>query len=107
MVDQTAPGATVYTDKASAYEGMPFEQESVKHSVAEYVRGLPHINGMESLWSMLKRMHMGTFHKLFPKRLDRYVREFAGKHNLWDADTMALMVTMVAGLIGRRLMYAS
>ena len=105
VVEHTPPGATVYSDEASAYEGLPFEHASVKHSVAEYVRGMAHTNGMESFWSMLKRAHMGTFHKLSPKHLDRYVREFAGKHNIRDADTLAQMVTMSAGLIGRRLMY--
>ena len=43
VVEHAAPGGTVYTDEASAYEGMPFEHESVKHSVAEYVRDMvPH-----------------------------------------------------------------
>ena len=106
VVEHTAPGAKVYTDDASAYEGIPFAHESVKHSVAEYVRGMAHTNGMESFWSMLKRAHMGTFHKLSPKHLNRYVQEFAGKHNIRDADTLAQMVTMTAGLIGRRLMYS-
>ena len=27
---------------------------------------------------MLKRAHKGTFHKISPKHLDRYVTEFAG-----------------------------
>ena len=67
---------------------------------------MAHTNGMESFWSMLKRAHMGTFHKLSPKHLNRYVQEFAGKHNIRDADTLAQMVTMTAGLIGRRLMYS-
>ena len=107
VVEHTAPGATVYTDEASAYEGLPFTHESVKHSVAEYVRGMAHTNGMESFWSMLKRAHMGTYHKLSPKHLDRYVREFAGKHNIRDAGTMVQMVTIAAGLTGRRLMYAN
>ena len=38
VIKHTAPGATVYTDEASAYKGLPFKHESVKHSVAEYVR---------------------------------------------------------------------
>ena len=42
---------------------------------------------MESFWSMLKRAHMGTFHKLSPKHLDRYVQEFAGKHNMRNPGT--------------------
>ena len=105
VAEHTAPGATVYTDEATAYEGIPFNHEAVKHSVAEYVRGMAHTNGVESFWSMLKRAHMGTFHKMSPKHLDRYVQEFAGKHNIRDMDTAAQMASVVAGLIGKRLMY--
>ena len=75
-------GATVYTDDAAAYKGMSgIEHESVKHTVGEYVRGMAHTNGIESFWAMPKRAHKGTFHKISPKHLDRYVQEFAGKHN--------------------------
>ena len=48
VVERVANGATVYTDEASAYEGLPFEHESVTHSAGEYVRGMAHTNGMES-----------------------------------------------------------
>ena len=98
-------GATVYTDEAVAYEGMPFDHETVKHSVSEYVRDMAHTNGIESFWSMLKRAHKGTFHKLSPKHLNRYVSEFAGKHNMRDSDTLAQMRAMVAGMVGRNLLY--
>ena len=54
---------------------------------------------------MLKRAHTGTFHKMSPKHLERYVRQFSGKHNLREADTFDIMRNVVAGLIGRRLMY--
>ena len=38
--EHVEPGATVYTDEARAYKGMPeFNHETVNHSVAEYVRG--------------------------------------------------------------------
>ena len=99
------PGATVYTDEASVYEGMPFDHETVKHSVAEYVRGMAHTNEIESFWSMLKRAHMGTYHKLSPKHLNRYVQQFSGKHNLRDAGTLAQMVAVATGLVGRGLLY--
>ena len=52
----------MFTDDASAYEGMPFAHESVNHSAGEYVRGMAHTNGIESFWSMLKRGYQGTFH---------------------------------------------
>ena len=38
-IDHAAPGATVYTDEAKAYKGMPFKHESVRHSTGEYVNG--------------------------------------------------------------------
>ena len=97
--------ATVYTDEARAYETLPFEHESVKHSVSEYVRGQAHTNGVESFWSMLKRGYCGTFHKLSPKHLDRYVQEFAGRHSLREQDTIDMMGAVVLGMDGKRLKY--
>ena len=105
VVEHTEAGATVYSDEAAAYTGLPYHHEAVKHSVAEYVRGKAHTNGVESFWSMLKRAHMGTFHKISPKHLNRYVQEFAGKHNLREKDTLDIMRHVVAGLVGKRLMY--
>ena len=105
MAESAEEGATVYTDDAAAYEGMPFHHESVKHSVSEYVDGQIHTNGMESFWSMLKRAHKETFHKISPKHLQRYVSEFAGKHNIRDSGTIAQMRDTVARLVGRRLLH--
>ena len=84
---------------------MPFNHDSVKHSMKEYVRGMEHTNGIESFWSMLKRAYIGTYHKLSPKHMNRYVQEFAGKNNIRDLDTLAQMTVVVAALVGRRLMY--
>ena len=105
VADHAAPGATVYTDDASAYKGMPFDHESVRHSVGEYVREMAHTNGIESFWSMLKRAHKGTFHKISPKHLQRYVNEFAGRHGIREQDTIDQMQSVIAGIVGRRLMY--
>ena len=106
VTETAAPGATVYTDDASAYQGIPFDHETVKHSVSEYVNGMAHTNGAESFWSMLKRAHKGTFHKISPKHLNRYVQEFAGKHNVRQSGTLAQMRDTVARLVGRRLLYS-
>ena len=97
--------ATIYTDDALVYETLPNPHEAVKHSVAEYVRGKAHTNGVESFWSVLKRAHAGTFHKISPKHLDRYVQEFAGKHNVRDLDTLDQMRSVVTWLMGRTLPY--
>ena len=40
VADSAADGATVYTDDAAAYKGMPFDHMSVRHSVGEYVDGM-------------------------------------------------------------------
>ena len=64
-----APGATVYTDDALAYRGMPFDHETVKHSVSQYVNGMAHTNGIESFWALLKRGYHGTYHHVSEKHL--------------------------------------
>ncbi len=94
----------VYSDESAAYRGLP-NHDMVNHSIEEYARGLVHINGMESFWSMLKRAHKGTFHYISPKHLQRYVNEFAGKHSIRNQDTIHQMQGVVIGLVGRRLMY--
>ena len=53
---------------------------------------------------MLKRAHKGTFHKMSPKQLQRYINEFAGKHNVSDSDTLNQMWDTVARLVGRNLL---
>ena len=79
----------------------------MKHSVSEYVRGQAHTNGMESFWSMLKRGYQGVYHKMSPKHLQRYVSEFAGRHNVRDLDTIPQMGHLVEGMVGKRLTYAA
>ena len=99
-------GATLYTDEAAAYKGeWGNDHQAVKHSVGEYVRGMASTNGVESFWSMLKRAHKGTFHKISPKHLNRYVQEFAGKHNFRESGTLSQMRDTVARLVGHRLLY--
>ena len=105
--DHAAPGATLYTDEAAAYKGMPeFRHEAVNHSAKEYVRQQAHTNGMESFWAMLKRGYQGTFHKFSEKHLDRYVGEFAARHNARQADTADQMETVVRQTVGQRLRYS-
>ena len=104
VVANVEDGAKVYTDDHGGYEGLP-NHESVRHSLSEYVKGDVHTNGIESFWSMLKRAHKGTFHKLSPKHLDRYVQEFAGRHNLREQDTIDQLAAIRGGMEGKRLRY--
>jgi len=101
----TDPDSVVYTDDATDYQNIPNLHETVKNSVSEYVNGMAHTNGIEYFRSILKLAYKGTFHKISPKHLQRYVSEFAGKHNIRDSDTICQMRDTVARLVGRGLLY--
>ncbi len=101
----TDRNATVYTDEARAYNGINRPHEAVCHSVGEYVRDKAHTNGMESFWSGMKRGFDGVYHKMSPKHLDRYVNEFASRHNNRPKDTVDQMVGLINGMSGKRLRY--
>ena len=105
VTERTADGATVYTDESRAYKGLPREHDTVTHSAGEYVKGDASTNGMESFWSLFKRGYHGTFHHLSEKHLDRYVREFTGRNNIRDLDTIDQMAALTRGFIGKRLTY--
>lgn len=102
---RTERDATVYTDDAPAYPGLPRPHETVKHSVSEFVRGQAHTNGIESFWSTLKRGYVGIYHHMSYKHLHRYVSEFSGRHNYRLTDTAKQMESMVRDAIGKCLRY--
>jgi len=104
VTECTLPDPTVYADDATAYKGVPRKREAVRYSVGEHVKGQASTNGIESFWSMLKRAHKETFHKLSPHHLDRYVREFAGRHTMRESGTLEQMRHTVARLMGRNLL---
>ena len=108
VASQTEDGAKVYTDETKVYNALNehFDHESVNHSVSGYVRDQAHTNGMESFWSMMKRGYNGIYHKISPKHLDHYVQEFAGRHNVRDADTIDQVQGVVSGMVGKRLRYS-
>lgn len=106
ILDHVEPGAKLYTDDANAYLSLvDFDHDSVKHSVGEYVKGQATTNGIESFWSMLRRGHAGTYHKMSKKHLQRYVNEFAGRQNIREFDTMTQMSLIVRGMDNKRLRY--
>ena len=54
---------------------------------------------------MLKRGYHGTYHQMSPKYLDRYVTEFAGRHNARPLDTIDRLKGIVRLMVGKRLRY--
>ena len=106
VVEHAASGATVYTDEHNSYSGLPSRKhETVRHGVGEFVKGMAHTNGIESFWSLLKRGYYGTYHKMSPQHLQRYVDEFSGRHNVREQDTVDQMGDVARGMGGKRLRY--
>ncbi len=101
----TKDGVTVYTDEATAYKGLQ-NHGAVNHSVGVYVKGDVHTNGIESVWSMLKRAYHGVFHRMSPEHLHRYIAEFENRHNVRDLDTIRQMGKLVRDGDQKRLRYA-
>ncbi|MDE2664556.1 MAG: IS1595 family transposase [Acidobacteriota bacterium] len=102
--ERTEEGVKIFTDQFPAYKGLP-NREAVAHNVGEYVRGQAHTNGIESFWALLKRGYYGTYHKMSPRHVGRYIREFEGRHNVRGLDTIEQMRIVARRLEGRRLRY--
>ena len=105
VADHAGDTAMVYTDEARAYKGM-VNHVAVPHSRGEYVHGEVHVNGIESLWAMMKRGINGVYHHVSPKHTHRYAEEFAGRHNSRPKDTLDQITGLVHGMEGKRLRYA-
>ena len=106
VVSRTDSKAEVYTDDHVSYYGLPRKHTSVKHSAGQYVLEQAHTNGIESFWAMLKRGYKGTYHWMSEKHLNRYVAEFAGRHNSRPADTEEQMRRIVRNMHRRHLSWA-
>ena len=77
-------GSMLYTNKHRGYIGLDgnlYNHQAVKRSAKEYVRGMAHTNGIESVWAVLKRGINGTFYNISVKHLRRYVDEFTFRLN--------------------------
>ena len=53
----------------------------MRHSAKEFVNGMAHPNGIESVWAVLKRGFNGVYHNWSEKHCDRYVDEFTFRLN--------------------------
>ena len=82
-----------------------YRHDAVAHGVGEFVRGKVHTNSVENAWSLPKRAYHGTYHKMSPKHLHRYITEVEGRYNDRQLDTIEQMESMARGMIGKRLQY--
>jgi transposase-like protein len=83
--DNTAPDTeAIYTDELPAYWGIEdadTKHRWVNHSAEEWVVGDVHTNGIESVWSLLKRSIIGSYHRVSIKHLDAYLDELEHRFN--------------------------
>ena len=88
-------------------DGLFFKQERVNHSAGEFVRGMAHTNGIESVWAVLKRGLNGVYHHASVKHLGRYVDEFAFRLNEGNVarHTLERLGSFIDGVAGKRLTY--
>jgi transposase-like protein len=103
-------GSTLLTDEHPSYadmDGLFFRHEAVNHSAGQYVRGMAHTNGIDSVWAVLKRGVHGVYHQISKKHLGRYVDEFAFRLNDGDVKrhTLERLASFVDAVVGKRITY--
>lgn len=108
--DSVEVGATIYSDEAGAYsdlDSLLYKHGAVNHGAREYVKGMAHTNGIESVWALLKRGINGTYHNISVKHLARYVNEFSFRLNEGNCaiDTIDRMRFLIQAAAGRAITY--
>ena len=109
IADNIKPGSEVMTDEHAGYNHLrDYAHASVRHSAREFVNGMAHTNGIESVWAVLKRGYNGVYHNWSAKHTQRYVNEFAFRLNDGNCktDTIDRIAAIVRGSVGKRLKYA-
>jgi transposase-like protein len=103
---QVKAGAALYTDSLASYDGLDgeFFHQVVDHAV-EYVNGKAHTNGLENFWSLLKRGLKGTYIRVAPFHLFRYLDEQTLRYNARKTSDFERFVSVLAQIVNRRITY--
>ncbi len=89
----------VFTDELNSYNGVErlgYAHEIVQHAAKQYVRGVAHVNTVESLWSTIKRGIDGVNHSVSPLYLQSYLDSYVFRYNHRKDET-----PMFLSLLGR------
>ena len=103
-----APGSMLCTDEHSSYKGMyEYTYHVVNHSAKQFVDGMAHANGIESVWAVLKRGFYGVYHLFSAKHLQRYIDEFAYRLNEGNVriQPMDRFHALLRKTVGKRITY--
>jgi len=109
ILQTTVPGSTVCTDEYPSYNGIKnlFKHRTVNHSAKQFVDGMAHTNGIESVWAVIKRGFYGVYHSFSEKHLGLYIDEFVFRLNEGNCaiDTTDRLKSLVKGMMYKRLTY--
>lgn len=99
-------GSVLYTDALPAYAGLGINywHYAVDHA-SKYVSGRVHTNGLENLWSLLKRTLKGTYVAVAPFHLSRYLDEQTFRFNQRRIGDGARFRLVLMAVLGKRLTY--
>ena len=102
-------GSTIYTDEHSSYKFLStvYEHAVVRHSAKEFVNGMAHTNGIESVWAVLKRGYNGVYHNWSKKHCQQYINEFVFRLNEGNCeiDTQDRLDSLFRQMTGKTITY--
>lgn len=113
------PGSMLCTDEHAAYRNIPpngpplgipaYDHRAVNHSAKQFVDGMAHTNGIESVGALIKRGFYGMYHQFSVKHLQRYMNEFAYRLNEGNCrvHTMDRIDALIRKTSGVRITYAN
>ncbi len=107
VIENVEKGSTVYSDSLRSYRNLPVDgyvHDFVDHTEA-YVKGLVHTNGLENLWSLLKRALKGTYVSVEPFHLQAYADEQAFRYNYRKMTDGQRFSLAVSGILGKRITF--
>ena len=105
--DNVRSGSTICTDDNPSYRGAYRRHKVVNHSAKQYVNGMAHTNGIESVWALIKRGYNGTYHNWSMKHCQQYVNEFVFRLNDGNCqiDTIDRLDALIRSFEGKRITY--
>jgi len=97
------PGATLMTDDWTGYRGVDkiYTRHSIEHKKWIYADGDITTNRIENFWSHLKRGLHGTYIRVTPKHLNKYVQEFVFRFNNRNFDIQQQIEAVIANMACR------
>jgi transposase len=100
VLETVEPGTTISTDELPSYnllKSHDYTHGVVNHSKEEYVKGIHHVNSVESFWNLFKTSVKSTHVHISKKHMNRYLAEFTFRSN--HRERVNLMFDLVVAAI--------